>query len=83
MYIYIYIYIYVYIRVYTLAKLSTWFFEHFGDISSSLLVNSSHNNDSWEGRDTYLWRFFEFNDEIKQKISAIGTSLFPHTPVFI
>ena len=38
-----------------LAKLSTWFFEHSGNISNSLLVNPSHIDDSWEGRSTCLW----------------------------
>ena len=38
-----------------LAKLSTWCFEHSGDISYSLLVNPSHTNESWEGRNTCLW----------------------------
>ena len=38
-----------------LAKLSTWCFEHSGDISCSLLVNLSHTNESWEGRNTSLW----------------------------
>ena len=33
-----------------LAKLSTWCFEHSGDISCSLLVNPSHTDESWEGR---------------------------------
>ena len=33
-----------------LAKLSTWCFEHSGDISFSLLVNPSHTDESWEGR---------------------------------
>ena len=33
-----------------LAKLSTWCFEHFGDISCSLLVNPSNTDESWEGR---------------------------------
>ena len=38
-----------------LAKLSTWCFEHSGDISCSLLVNPSHTDESWEGRNTCLW----------------------------
>ena len=33
----------------TLAKLTTWRFEHSGDISCSLLVNPSHTDESWEG----------------------------------
>ena len=32
-----------------LAKLSTWCFEHSGDISFSLLVNPSHTDESLEG----------------------------------
>ena len=42
-YIYIYMYIYIY---YILAKLSTWYFEHFGDISCSLFVNPGHTDES-------------------------------------
>ena len=38
-----------------LAKLITWCFEHSGDISCSLLVNPSHTDESWEGRNTCLW----------------------------
>ena len=38
-----------------LAKLSTWCFEHSGDISCSLLVNPSHTDESREGRNTCMW----------------------------
>ena len=38
-----------------LAKLSTWCFEHSGDISCSLLVNLSHTDESWKWRNTCLW----------------------------
>ena len=38
-----------------LAKLSTWCFEHSADISCSLLVNPSHTDESWEGRNTCMW----------------------------
>ena len=38
-----------------LAKLRTWYFEHSGDISCSLLVNLSHTDESWEGRNTCMW----------------------------
>ena len=38
-----------------LAKLSTWRFEHSGDTNCSLLVNPSHTDESWEGRNTGLW----------------------------
>ena len=38
-----------------LAKLSTWCFEHSGDISCSLLINPSHTDESWEGRNTCMW----------------------------
>ena len=31
-----------------MAKLSTWWFQHSVDISSSLLVNPSHTDESWE-----------------------------------
>ena len=37
------------------AKLSTWCFELAGDISSSLLVNPSNTDVSWEGRNTCMW----------------------------
>ena len=37
-----------------LAKLSTWCFEHSGNISCFLLVNPSHTDESWEGRNTCL-----------------------------
>ena len=37
------------------AKLSTWCFEHSGDISCSLLVNPSHTDEYWEGRNTCMW----------------------------
>ena len=41
-----------------LAKLNTWCFaqhQHFGDIICSPLVNPSHTDESWEGRNTCLW----------------------------
>ena len=38
-----------------LAKLSTWCFEHYGDISCSLLVNLSHTDESREGQNTCMW----------------------------
>ena len=38
-----------------LEKLSTWCFEHSGDISCSLLVNPSYTDGSWERRNTCLW----------------------------
>ena len=38
-----------------LAKLSTWCFEHSGDISCSLLVNQSNTDESWEGRKKCMW----------------------------
>ena len=31
------------------------YFEHSGDISCSLLVNPSHTDESWEGRNTCMW----------------------------
>ena len=36
-------------------KLSTWCFEHSSDISCSLLVNPSHTDESWAGRNTCMW----------------------------
>ena len=47
--------------LYTLEKLSTWFFKHSSDISCSLLVNWSHNDESWEGGNTCLRRY-RYND---------------------
>ena len=38
-----------------MAKPSTWCFEHYGDISCSLLVIPSHTDESWERRNTCLW----------------------------
>ena len=38
-----------------LANLRTWCFEHSGNISCSLLVNTNHTDESWEGRNTCLW----------------------------
>ena len=38
-----------------LVKLSTWCFEHSGDISCSLRGNPSHTDESWEGQNTCLW----------------------------
>ena len=38
-----------------LAKLSTWCFEHSGDISCSLLVNPSHTDESWAGQNRCMW----------------------------
>ena len=48
-------YIYIYIYMLLLAKLSTWCFEHSGDFSCSLLVNPSHTDESWEGRNMCMW----------------------------
>ena len=39
----------------TLAKLSTWWFEHSGGIICFPLVNLSHAHESWEGRNMCLW----------------------------
>ena len=38
-----------------LAKLSTWCFEHSGDVSCSLPVNPSHTDEFWEGWNTCMW----------------------------
>ena len=38
-----------------LIELSSWCFEHSGDVSVSLLVNLNHTDESWEGRNTCLW----------------------------
>ena len=53
-YIHLYLYLSICLSIY-LSKLSTWYFEHSGDISCSLLVNPSHTDDSWEGQNTRLW----------------------------
>ena len=37
--------------------MSTWCFEHSGDISCSLLVNLSHTDESWEGRNTCIYKY--------------------------
>ena len=41
--------------VYHVCSFSTWWFEHSCYISCSLLVNPSHTDESWEGRNTCLW----------------------------
>ena len=38
-----------------LAELNIWCFEHSGDISCSLLINPSHTDKSWAGRNTCMW----------------------------
>ena len=38
-----------------LAKLSTRYFEHSGDISCFLPVNPSHTDESWAGWNTCMW----------------------------
>ena len=52
--VYIYIYKYIY-NIYNIIQLSTRYFEQSGDISCSLLVNPSHTDESWEGRNTCMW----------------------------
>ena len=47
--VYIYIYIYIYIYVHVLSD-----FEHSGDISCSILVNPSHTDESWGGRNMFM-----------------------------
>ena len=42
------IFLFVHHTTSILAKLSTWCFEHSGDIGCSLLVNPSHTDESWE-----------------------------------
>ena len=55
MYIYIYLYIIIYIYIYIHIYKLTWWFEHSGDISCSLLVNPSHTDESWERRKTCMY----------------------------
>ena len=40
-----------------LATFSNWCFEYSGDIRFSLLVNSSHTDESWERRNMCLWKY--------------------------
>ena len=47
-------FLFVYHTTSILAKLNTWCFEHSGDIGCSWLVNSSHTDESCEGRNTCL-----------------------------
>ena len=39
----------------SILVLSTWCFEESGGVNYSLLVNPSHTDESWEGRNTCLW----------------------------
>ena len=48
-------FLFVYHTTSILAKLSTWCFEHSGDISCSLIVDPSHTDEFWEGWNTCLW----------------------------
>ena len=48
-----------------MVKFSTWCIQHSGDISCSLLADPSHNDESWEGRNTCLWKYSGFRDKIK------------------
>ena len=80
-YIYIYIYMCIYIYIY-IAKLSTWCFEHSGDISFSLLVNPSHTDESWEGRNTCMWiatdNFSKWKLNFIQSKFKFGIRIFRH-----
>ena len=38
-----------------LGKLRTWQFRKSGDINCPLLVNPSHTDESWKGRNTWMW----------------------------
>ena len=48
-------FLFVYHATSILEKLSTWCFEHSGDIRCSLLFNSSHTDESQERQNTCLW----------------------------
>ena len=50
--VYIFVCLFVHHTTSILAKLSTWCFVHSGDTSCSLLVDLSHTDESWEGRNT-------------------------------
>ena len=52
---YIFVCLFVHHTTSILVKLSTWCSEHSGDTSCSLLVDPSHTDESWEGRNTCLW----------------------------
>ena len=43
-----------------LSYINTWSFEHSGDISCSLLVNPSHNDESWERKNTCMWIYMRW-----------------------
>ena len=60
-FLYVYtFYMFVHHTTSILAKLSTWCFEHPGDISCSLLVKPTHIDESWEGRNTCLRMYIIF-----------------------
>ena len=48
-------FLFIYHTISIWKKFSTWCFEDSGDSSFSLLVNSSHTNESLEGGNTHLW----------------------------
>ena len=54
-YIYIYIFIYIYIYTYIYDLYIQFIYEHSDDISCCLVVNPSHTDESWEGRNTCMW----------------------------
>ena len=56
-----------------LVKSSTWCFEHSDDISCSLLVNTSHTDESWTGRNTCMWisLWFSFFLFLKGEINVL------------
>ena len=47
-------FLFVHHTISILAKLSTWCFEHFADISCFLLVSPNHTDEFWEGQSTCL-----------------------------
>ena len=75
-------FLFVHHTISILAKRSTWCFEHSGDISFSLLVNPSHTDESWEGRNTCMWiatdNFSKWKLNFIQSKFKFGIRIFRH-----
>ena len=64
--------IYIFLSVYLYVYMWYMCFEHSSDISCSLLVNPSHTDESWAGRNTCLWlnkrvRYFIYHICLRRK----------------